>query len=64
MIMRYPIDEPIDAEFEVLDPNRPRTALRTTMDRLAFATIVVVVTCIFAAICAGAALAAAFLTSN
>ncbi|CAN7534077.1 hypothetical protein LJR225_003853 [Phenylobacterium sp. LjRoot225] len=62
--MRYPIDEPIDADFEVLSSGPPRSALRVTLDRLVFATIAVVLTCIFAAICAGAALGAAFLSSR
>jgi hypothetical protein len=62
--MRYPNDEPIDADFEVLDSRPPRSRLRINLDRLAFATVAVVLTCIFAAICAGAALGAAFLSAS
>jgi hypothetical protein len=59
--MRYQIDEPIDAEFEVLSPDHSRS---TALDQLAFATVAVVLISIFACICAGAALAAALLTAN
>jgi hypothetical protein len=62
--MRYPNDEPIDADFEVLDSGPPRSRFRVHLDRLAFATVAAVLTCIFAAICAGAALGAAFLSAS
>jgi hypothetical protein len=61
--MQYPVDEPIDAEFELLRTTRPKMTVRSALDRVAFAVVAVVVIGIFSAICAGAALATAMLSA-
>lgn len=60
--MKSSIDGPVDADFTGRRTLGLRTVLRAVMNRLAFAVAVLVATSIFAAICAGAALAAVFLS--